>query len=71
MKVVTVYNKYTKVEETYTVPTIADALISAAMIEDGVVGWLTDESRRNYYRALIITNKDGRRLGNWVVEEVE
>lgn len=62
---VKVKNRYTGVVKTYTVATVEDAVVEAAMEEDGVV--VTAFDYHNYYRALVIHSDDTVRLGEWTV----
>ena len=62
----TVKNRYTGATETYTLPPV-EALVSAAMCEDGCVGYITDAAKRNFYRGLIVHGQNGLRLTNWEV----
>ena len=65
-----VRDKITGVEQTYTTPA-TDALISAAMIEDGQTQHLTDRGKRRFYNNLIINNRGKLRLSNWEVVSTE
>lgn len=62
----TVRNRYTGATETYTLSPV-EALVSAAMCEDGCVGYATDDVKRNFYRELIVRGQNGLRLTNWEV----
>ena len=70
MGIVVVTNKYTGATISYDDGrTPENALVDAAMIEDGVSQWTMLEDRRNYYRALIIRQDDYIRLGQWVYKK--
>ncbi len=66
---ITVKNKYTGEEQGYTLSP-KEALVSAAIQEDGMTAYLSEEHWRKYYRGLIIRSNGVLKLGNWsVVQE--
>jgi len=67
--VYTVKNKYTGEMVAKDCLTPVEALIDAAMCEDGLNEWALLEHKRNYYRALVITQDDYLRLGHWVYKK--
>jgi len=63
---ITVKNKYTGEEQEYTLSP-EEALVSAAIQEDGMTAYLSEEHWRRYYRSLIIRSNGILRLGSWSV----